>query len=126
MAEVFQSCSSESSASWCNEKLLFSPILYRSGLEMETQGNTGTGGEKVEGDGIRVQQSHAPLGSSPRCWQHSVLWGEGKFCKKMQTAMKKITTVKNIVASIPSKEEKQKKTLDGSHFYKAKQGAPGG
>lgn len=27
------------------------------------------------------------------------------------------------MASIPSKEEKQKKTLDGSHFYKAKQGS---
>lgn len=37
--------------------------------------------------------------------------------------MNKITTDKNIVASIPSKEEKQKKTLDGSHFYKAKQGS---
>ena len=93
---------------------------------METQGNTGTGGEKVEGDGTRVQQSHAPLGSSPHCWQHSFLWGEGKFYKKMQTIMNKITTDKNIVASIPSKEEKQKKTLDVSHFYKAKQGSPCG
>ena len=37
----------------------------------------------------------------------------------MQTIMNKITTDKNIVASIPSKEEKQKKTLDVSHFYKA-------
>lgn len=37
--------------------------------------------------------------------------------------MNKITTDKNIVASIPSKEEKQKKTPDGSHFYKAKQGS---
>ena len=51
VAEVFQSFSPGSSASWCNEKLLFPPILYRSGLEMETKGNTGTGGEKVEGDG---------------------------------------------------------------------------
>ena len=126
VAEVFQSCSPGSSASWCNEKLLFPLILYRSGLETETQGNTGTGGERVEGDGTRVQQSHAPLGSSPRCWQHSFLWGEGKFCKKMQTVMNKITTDKNIVASISSKEEKQKKTLDGSHSYKAKQGAPCG
>ena len=37
--------------------------------------------------------------------------------------MNKITTDKNIVASISSKEEKQKKTLDGSHFYKAKHGS---
>ena len=44
----------------------------------------------------------------------------------MQTVMNKITTDKNIVASISSKEEKQKKTLDGSHSYKAKQGAPCG
>ena len=96
VAEVFQSCSPGSSASWCNEKLLFPPILYRSGLETETQGNTGTGGERVEGDGTRVQQSHAPLGSSPRCWQHSFLWGEGKFCKKVQMVMNKITTTKTL------------------------------
>lgn len=62
----------------------------------------------------------------PAAGQHSFLWGEGKFCKKMHTIMNKITTNKNIVASVPSKEEKQKKTLDGSQFYKAKQGSPRG
>lgn len=78
---IFKRCSPGSSASWCSEKLLLSPILYHSGLEMETQ-ETLEQGRESRGGWDQSTAIPGSFGLLPRCWQHSFLWKRVNFAKK--------------------------------------------